>query len=45
MGENHFINIYLYFLKRKHLSNKYIFEIKFKTLMIYQFLAFGMIDN
>ena len=37
--------IYLYFLKRKYLKNKYIFEIKIKTLIIYQFLPFRMIDN
>ena len=37
--------IYLYKLKRKYLKNKYIFEIKIKTLITYQFLPFRMIDN
>ena len=43
MRENVY-NIYV-FLKFKIFKNKCVFEIKFKTLIIYQFLSFRMIDN
>ena len=45
MRENDLQTFIYISLKFKTLKNKCVFEIKFKTLIIYQFLSFRMIDN
>ena len=45
MRENDLQTVIYISLKFKTLKNKCAFEIKFKTLIIYQFLSFRMIDN